>query len=88
MNFSVNYALVDYHGPSECNCVDHVLGLTEGTVGLLISYFFSLDTLARPQWEAVVRGWGLASFWYDETMLVLCPDASITAAAQRFVEHL
>ena len=42
------------------------------------SYFFSLDTLSRPQWEAVVRGWGLASFWYDETMLVLCPDASVT----------
>ena len=52
------------------------------------SYFFSLDTLARPQWEAVVRGWGLASFLYDETMLVLCPDAGITAAAQRFIEHL
>ena len=51
-------------------------------------YFFSLDTLARPQWEAIVRGWGLASLWYDETMLVLCPDASITAAARRFIEHL
>ena len=52
------------------------------------SYFFSLDTLSGPQWEAVVRGWGLASFWYDETMLVLCPDASVTAAAQKYVEHL
>ena len=51
-------------------------------------YFFSLDTLSRLQWEAVVRGWGLALFWYDETMLVLCPDASVTTAAQKFVEHL
>ena len=39
MNFSVNYAIIDYHGPSECNCVDHVLGLTEGTVGLLLFLF-------------------------------------------------
>ena len=39
MNFSVNYAIVDYHGPSECNCVDHVLGLTKGTMGLLLFPF-------------------------------------------------
>ena len=51
-------------------------------------YFFDMDTLSRPQWETVMRGWGLAWFWYNETMLVLCPDDSITAAAREYVEHL
>ena len=51
-------------------------------------YFFTLDTLSRPQWETAVRGWGLAWLWYDETMLVLCPNPSVTAAAQKLVEHL
>ena len=26
-------------------------------------YFTSLDTLAKPQWEAAVWGWVLAWFW-------------------------
>ena len=51
-------------------------------------YFIALDTLTKPQWEAAVRGWGLAWLWYDATMLVLCPDASITAAAQELVKYL
>ena len=36
--FFVNCAIVEYHGPSEYNCVDHVLGLTEGTMGLLFLF--------------------------------------------------
>ena len=32
-------------------------------------YFFALDVLSGPQCEAVMRGWGLAPFWYNETML-------------------
>ena len=52
------------------------------------AYFFLLDTLSGPQCEAVMWGWGLASFWYDKTMLVLCPDAGVTAAAQEYIEHL
>ena len=51
-------------------------------------YFTSLDTLTKPQWEAAVQGWGLAWFWYDETILVLCPDASITTRAQEMVKYL
>ena len=51
-------------------------------------YFISLDTLTKTQWEAAVRGWGLAWFWYDATMLVLCPDASTTTAAQELVKYL
>ena len=51
-------------------------------------YFIALDTLTKPQWEAAVRGWGLAWFWYDATMLVLCPDASTTTAAQELVKYL
>ena len=51
-------------------------------------YFFCLSTLSRPQWETVVRGWGLAWFWYNETMLALCPDESITPAAREYVERL
>ena len=50
-------------------------------------YFLTLDVLSGPQCEAVMRGWGLAPFWYNETMLVLCPSAGVTAAAQRSVEH-
>ena len=48
-------------------------------------YFTLLDTLTKPQWEAAMKGWGLAWFWYDETMLVLCPDASIAATAKEVV---
>ena len=51
-------------------------------------YFFTLDVLSGPQCEAVMWGWGLAPFWYNETMLVPCPSAGVTAAAQRYVEHL
>ena len=53
-----------------------------------LDYFFTLDVLSGPQCETVMWGWGLAPFWYNKTMLVLCPDAGVTAAARRYVEHL
>ena len=66
--------------------MDYVLGHPEGTMELRV--FISLDTLTKTQWEAAVRGWGLAWFWYDATMLVLCPDASTTTVAQELVKYL